>query len=128
MQQLPPLHLRRIDLRHITSLCPPNFPSMHVSRLLTTLMTDADCALPKLMCHHVKQLPNWDVWDASFVKQLDSHHRDGALAPPISIDELVRQHGSRPPLLWFHWTCVVKTDGTRKARASLLFNCHFYRF
>jgi hypothetical protein len=39
---LPPLHLRRVDLRNISSFCPPNFPSIVVSRLLTTPMTDEE--------------------------------------------------------------------------------------
>jgi hypothetical protein len=117
--QQPPLHLRRIDIHRISFICPPHFPLLHVSRLVTTPMTDAERALPKLTRHRLKLLDNWDVWDAAFDKQLDSHHRDGALGQPISIADLIRQHGSRPPLLRFHWTNVVKTDGTRKARACI---------
>jgi hypothetical protein len=119
-RQHPPLHLRRIDLRRVTSICPPNFPLLLVSRLVTTPMTDAERSLPKLTRHQLKkQLDNWPIWDAAFDKQLDSHHRDGALGPPILIADLIRLHGSRPPLLRFHWTNVVKTDGTRKARSCI---------
>jgi hypothetical protein len=82
-------------------------------------MTDAEGSLPKLTRHRLKQLDNWPIWDAAFDKQLDSHHRDGALGPPILIADLIRLHGSRPPLLRFHWTNVVKTDGTRKARSCI---------
>jgi hypothetical protein len=39
-QSSPPLHLRRIDIRHISAMCPPDLPYMLVSRLLTSPMTD----------------------------------------------------------------------------------------
>jgi hypothetical protein len=39
-QSSPPLHLLRIDIRHISAMCPPDLPYMLVSRLLTSPMTD----------------------------------------------------------------------------------------
>jgi hypothetical protein len=78
----PPLHLRQIDLHHISTFCPPTFPLQIVSCLLTTPMTDAERALPKLTRARMKKLDNWATWDLAFDKQLDAHHRDGALAAP----------------------------------------------
>jgi hypothetical protein len=75
--------------------------------------------LPKLTRHRLKKLTNWHLWKAAFYKQLDSHQQDGALGPPVLIADLVKQLGSRPCLLWFHWTCVVKDDGTWKAHACI---------
>jgi hypothetical protein len=116
----PPLHLRRVDIQRIMKLCPPNSPLLLVSHLVTTPMTAEERALPKLTCHRLKKLSNWQVWKEAFYKQLDSHHHDGALGTPILIADLVKQLGSRPRLLRFHWTCVVKDDGgTRKARACI---------
>jgi hypothetical protein len=114
-----PLHLRRVDLQRITTLCPPNSPSLLVSRLVTTPMTDAERALPKLTRHRLKKLDNWPDWDAAFDKQLDAHHRDGALGKPVLIADLIKKYGHRPRLLRFHWTNVVKNDGTRKSRACI---------
>jgi hypothetical protein len=68
----------------------------------------------------LQRLSNWPEWDKSFDKQLDAHHRDGALGPPVLIADLTSSLGHRPKLLRFHWTCVVKPDGTRKARACMI--------
>jgi hypothetical protein len=87
----PPLHLRRVDI-------------LHISRLLTSPMTDEERKLPKLTRARLQRLSNWSDWDASFDKQLDEHYRDGALGPPVLIANLVDSNGSRPPLLRFHWT------------------------
>jgi hypothetical protein len=82
-------------------------------------MTDEEKQLPKLTRARLKRLSNWAEWDAAFDKQLDSHHRDGALGKPVKISDLAKQLGCRPKLLRFHWTNVVKPDGTRKARACI---------
>jgi hypothetical protein len=118
-QSSPPLHLRRIDIRNISNLCPPDLPSMLVSRLLTTPMTDEERQLTKLTRARLQRLSNWPEWDKSFDKQLDAHYRDGALGPPVLIADLTSSLVHRPQLLRFHWTCLVKTDGTRKARACI---------
>jgi hypothetical protein len=82
-------------------------------------MTDEERALPKLTRARLKRLSNWPEWDAASDKQLDAHHRDGALGKPIKISDLAKLLGCPPRLLCFHWTNVVKTDGTSKARACI---------
>jgi hypothetical protein len=95
----PPLHLCCVDIRRIMKLCPPNSPLLLVSRLVTTPMTAEERALPKLTRHCLKKLSNWHVWKEAFYKQLDSHHRDGALGSPVLIADLIKQLGSRTRLL-----------------------------
>jgi hypothetical protein len=67
-------------------------------------MTAAECALPKLTRHRLKKLDNWPKWDAAFDKQLA---------------DLVKHYGHRPRLLRFHWTNVIKNDGTRKSHTCI---------
>jgi hypothetical protein len=118
----PPLHLRQIDIAHISNLCdsikslPNNLLLLH--RLQTDGMTPEERALPKLTRHRLKKLPNWPDWDAAFDAQLDAHLRDSAIGEPV-LRPLTNSKGGPPNILRIQWSCCVKTDGRRKARACI---------
>ena len=135
-----PLHLRMHDLRRICALqsvsgegmTPDGYRtaldafasdlsdvelSAVIHRLQTKGMTPEERLLSKFTCRNLQTLPNWSEWDAAFDAQLDAHHKAGAIGEPIprprSIDS------ERPNVLRIQWSNVIRTDGTRKARACL---------
>jgi hypothetical protein len=118
----PPLHLRQIDLDNIARIensIPSNpYSSLLVNRLQTDGMTPEERALPKLTRHRLKKLSNWHVWDEAFDAQLDAHLRDGAIGEPI-LRPKCNSKGGPPNILRIQWSCCVKTDGRRKARACI---------
>jgi hypothetical protein len=117
----PPLHLRQIDFATIHALVsslPDSYSDLFVRRLQTDGMTPEERALPKLTRHRLKRLPNWSDWDKAFDAQLDAHFRDGALSDPV-LRPTHNSKGGPPNILRFHWSCCVKTDGRRKARACI---------
>jgi hypothetical protein len=117
----PPLHLRRLDIENIDriqSSLPSFYQPLFVNRLQTDGMTPAERILLRLTRHRLKKLSNWSDWDAAFDAQLDAHHRDGALGEPV-LRPTTNSKGGPPNILRFQWSCCVKTDGRRKARACI---------
>jgi hypothetical protein len=118
----PPLHLRQIDLDNIARIensIPSNpYSLLLVNRLQTDGMIPEERALTKLTRHRLKKLPNWHIWDEAFDAQLDAHLRDGAIGEPI-LRPKCNSKGGPPNILRIQWSCCVKTDGRRKARACI---------
>jgi hypothetical protein len=118
----PPLHLRQLDLEHISfieSTIPSDYsPLLSINRLQTDGMIPEERVLPKLTRHRLKKLPNWSTWDEAFDAQLDAHLRDGAIGEPVPRPK-TNSRGGPPNILRIHWSCCVKTDGRRKARACI---------
>ena len=86
--------------------------------LQTTAMTEEERALSKFSHRNLKKLSTWPEWQQAFYKQLDSHFDDGTLGLPVHKSTLKpNAEGVPPQVLCFVWSNLMKTDGTRKARA-----------
>ena len=91
--------------------------SAQVSRLQVQDMTDEERALPRFTRGRLKRLSNWDVWDAAFDKQLDSHFKSGAINHPVLRPVSTKSNPSH--ILRIQWANIVKDNGDRKARACI---------
>jgi len=88
-----------------------------VNRLQSSIMTEEECALPKLTRHRLCTLLNWPVWDAACDKQLEAHYAAQAFLDPIPHPEKIP--GVCANILQMHWMFAIKDDGTRKAWATM---------
>jgi len=88
-----------------------------IHQLHSKTMTEEEKRLPGLSQHHLKKLPNWDVWDQAYNKQLNQHNEAGVFRKPILCSELPPD--KRSWVLRMHWTNVVKTDGRQEFKYCL---------
>lgn len=91
--------------------------SARINRLQVQDMTDEERALPKFTRRRLKRLSNWDIWDAAFDKQLDSHFKSGAINHPVPRPISTKLNPSH--ILRIQWANIVKDNGDRKARACI---------
>ena len=66
---------------------------------------------------NLMKLSNWEEWHAANHKQLDAHYDSGTIGKAVPRP----RHDVPQPLALFciQWACLVKPNGTRKARACV---------
>ena len=115
----PPLAPAHPSDPELLSLIPlDDYPApLSLHRLQTSHMTPEERLLSRFTRRNLLKLPNWTTWDASFDSQLDAQDKSGALGHPVPRPARTAEHPAN--VLRAQWVCIVKDDGTRKARICL---------